>query len=261
MSRAPKLTATATRGLAGIIGRAVAMVEQRRNVPPAYRDRYRIRTARWLLQLHDALVGGQTTWMGVQAQKNPLDAWIYQEILFRVRPEAIVELGSAYGGSTLFLSHMLDLLNLKANVISVDHSHEAFRAVHRRIIKVTGDTRDPNVVERVRTLVGGRNAMVIHDASHEADVVLEDLRNYAPLVGPGNYLIVEDGVRDYLAGRPGPVNAVERFLVESDQFELDPECERFLLTYNPKGFLRRLVSSSPAADPASAVITAGEHAG
>jgi cephalosporin hydroxylase len=134
---------------------------------------------------------------------------------------------------------MLDLLSLDAEVVSVDHTHAEFQAVHSRIVKVTGDTRDPDVVARVRELIRARNALVIHDASHEADVVLEDLRNYAPLVGIDNYFIVEDGVRDYIAGLPGPVTAVERFLAESDGFELDPECERFLLGFNPKGFLRR----------------------
>ena len=43
--------------------------------------------------------------MGVPAAKNPLDAWVYQEIVYETRPEAIVELGSAYGGGTLFLAH------------------------------------------------------------------------------------------------------------------------------------------------------------
>jgi len=177
--------------------------------------------------------------MGVRALKNPLDAWIYQELLCRVRPDVVVELGSAYGGSTLFFCHMLDLLGLDAEVVSVDHTHAEFKAVHSRIVKVTGDTRDPDVVARVRELTTERNAMVIHDASHEADIVLQDLRNYAPVVGPGNYLIVEDGVRDYIAGLPGPVTAVEKFLAESDGFEPDPECERFLLSFNPKGFLKR----------------------
>jgi cephalosporin hydroxylase len=198
-----------------------------------------MRTGRWLLHLYDELVEGELTWMGVRALKNPLDAWIYQELMVRVRPEVIVELGSAYGGSTLFLCHMLDLLGLDASVISVDHTHSEFRADHPRIVKATGDTRDPDVIERTRALAAGRRTMVIHDASHEADAVLEDLRNYGPLVTPGSYLIVEDGVRDHLAGKPGPVTAIERFLAESEAFVVDEACERLLLTFNPKGFLRR----------------------
>ena len=183
--------------------------------------------------------------MGVRALKNPLDAWIYQEILHDVRPDVVVELGSAWGGGTLFVCHMLDLVGVDAPVITVDLSHEVFAAVHPRIATVTGDTRDPAVIARVRELCGERRGLVIHDADHAAGVVIEDLHNYAPLVAPGSYLIVEDGVRDFLAGLPGPVTAVEQFVAESPDFEIDDACERFLFTYNPRGFLRRRVSPTP----------------
>ena len=210
-----------------------------RATPAEYRRRYALRGRRWMLDhLHGALME-HTHWMGVQALKNPLDAWIYQEIVHEVRPTAIVELGSAYGGSTLFFCHMLDLLGIDGPVVTVDISHERFEAEHPRIETITGDTRDPDVLERVRARCEGLRPLVVHDADHAADVVIEDLRNYGPLVAPGSYLIVEDGVRDFLAGLPGPVDAVERFLKESDDFELDASKERYLFTYNPRGFLRR----------------------
>jgi cephalosporin hydroxylase len=199
----------------------------------------------WLSSLYEQLVDGESHWMGVRALKNPLDVWIYQEIVFEVRPEVVIELGSAFGGSTLFFCHMLDLLGSDARVVSVDHSHVDFAAEHDRIVKVTGDTRDPTVVQRVHQLAEGCRALVVHDASHEAEVVLEDLRNYAPLVSPGSYLIVEDGVRDFLAGLPGPVSAVEQFLAEGADFEIDEPRERYLLTYNPRGFLRRRGTPPP----------------
>ncbi len=203
------------------------------------RRRFRMRGDAWLLSLYEHLKGERSHWMGARSLKNPLDAWIYQEILYEVRPEVIVELGSAYGGSTLYLCHMLDLLACAGPVVSVDHSHSAFEADHPRIVKVTGDTRDPDVVRRVRELAEGRRTLIIHDASHEAEVVLADLRNYAPLVSPGSYLIVEDGVRDLLDGSRGPVVAIERYLSEGADFEIDESRERYLLTYNPRGFLRR----------------------
>lgn len=193
----------------------------------------------WLLYLYDELMVRESHWMGTRALKNPLDAWVYQEILYDVRPTVLVELGSAAGGGTLFFCHMLDLLGLDAPVISVDRTHKRFVAEHPRIRPITGDTRDPDVIASVREACVGRRGLVIHDASHEAPVVLEDLRNYSPLVAPSSYLIVEDGVTDTLGGQPGPVTAVTRFLQESADFELDLGRERFLLTNNPRGFLRR----------------------
>jgi cephalosporin hydroxylase len=183
--------------------------------------------------------------MGVKALKNPLDTWIYQEILNEVKPEAIIELGNAYGGGTLFLAHMLDLIGSNGVVIGVDHSHEAFAAEHERITTITGDTRDSEVLANVGMLCEGKRTIVIHDASHDAEVVLEDLRNYAQFVSPGSYLIVEDGVGDVIPVRkggratPGPLVASEQFLREREDFELDLSRERYVLTYNPRGFLRR----------------------
>ncbi len=212
----------------------------RRWVPPDYRRRYAMTGGDWMLNhLYGAITESESNWMGVRCLKNPLDAWIYQEILFEVRPEVVVELGSAFGGSTLFLCHMLDLLQLDAPVVSVDHSHSSFAAEHPRIEKVTGDTRDPAVVAKVGQIAAGRRGLVIHDAEHSADVVLEDLRNYGPMVAPGSYLIVEDGVRDFLAGLPGPVTAIEQFVSEFPEFEVDRSRERYLFTYNPRGFLYR----------------------
>lgn len=220
--------------------RVQSAFRKRNQVPSDYRRLYRMSGRDWILALHEELAEREAHWMGVRALKNPLDAWIYQEIIYEVRPAVIVELGGAFGGSALFLCHMMDLLNLDAQLISVDHQHSEFVADHPRIVKVTGDTRDPAVVQRTHELSAGRRGLVIHDASHVAEVVLEDLSNYSDLVAPGSYLIVEDGVRDFIAGKPGPVMAVNEFMKAHPEFELDPTRERFGLTYNPRGFLRRL---------------------
>ncbi|MGH2951074.1 MAG: CmcI family methyltransferase [Solirubrobacterales bacterium] len=229
-------------------GAARAYAEAR-PLPPRYRRAMGMRVRDWLRDYLEE-VEGQRRWMGVPALKNPLDAWVYQEIVCELRPQAVVELGSAYGGSTLFFCHLLDLLGIEGEVISVDFVHleserARFLAEHERIVKVGGDTRDPEVIEQVRARCAGRRTLIVHDASHIGSVVLEDLRNYSPLVTPGSYFIVEDGVADLIRPRrggpvnPGPMWAVRRFLRESDAFEVDLERERHLITYNPQGFLRR----------------------
>lgn len=234
-----------------VLGRLRARMNDgaiRRRAPARYRRLLRQRVSDWLLEsYHPAVIQG-STWFGVPAMKSPLDAWIYQEILYEVRPQVVVELGNAIGGGALYLASLLDLLGDNGQVVCVDYAHGEFRAAHDRIVTVSGDTRSPEVLARVRELCAGRRTLVIHDADHRAERVLEDLRNYAPLVSPGSYMIVEDGIADLLPnGLPsGPLAAVAQFLEEAPELEVDRSRERFGVTYNPLGYLRRRPDGDPA---------------
>jgi cephalosporin hydroxylase len=189
-----------------------------------------------------------THWMGVPMRKNPLDSWVYQEILHAVRPDVIVEIGSYVGGSTLFFANLMDLLG-HGEVISVEVRRDRYEAEHPRISEVTGESLDPEVIAEVRRRCEGRRAIVIHDGDHRREVVLGELRAYAELVPVGSYYIVEDGsVDQFPLGSPlhpkkfaeGPLLGVEDFLREDDRFEVDRSMERYLITWNPSGYLRRV---------------------
>jgi O-methyltransferase len=189
-----------------------------------------------------------THWMGVPMRKNPLDAWVYQEIVHAVRPDVLVEIGSYVGGSTLFFAHLMDVLG-HGEVISVEVRRDRYRVEHPRISEVTGDSLDPEVVAEVARRCEGHRAMVVHDGDHSRATVLADLRAYAGLVPVGSYVVVEDGTVDqFPVGSPlhpkkfaeGPLLAVEDFLREDDRFEIDRSMERYLVTWNPSGYLRRV---------------------
>jgi cephalosporin hydroxylase len=212
------------------------MLNRLRRGSSPYDDRLRMTGREWMNKVYSELMDRESHWMGVRAVKNPLDAWVYQEILHEVRPRTIVELGSQFGGGALFFAHMLDLLGGDGKVVTVDHFHGVFEADHPRITKVTADTVEG--ADEVAKLCEG-TTLVIHDAAHQEEKVLADLRAYAPVVTPGSYLIVEDGARDLLSGMTGPRAATIRFLQETDDFEVDTSREKFLFTYNPGGFLRR----------------------
>jgi cephalosporin hydroxylase len=184
-----------------------------------------------------------TRWLGVGVQKTPLDLWIYQELLTDIRPSLIVETGSAAGGSALYLATVCDALGT-GEVITVDIA-EAARPTHRRITYLRGSSTSPDVVsavlERART---ASPVIVILDSDHSRDHVLAELDCYADLVTPGSYLIVEDtninGNPVLPKFGPGPMEAVSEFLRSRTDFEIDRECEKFFLTFNPGGYLRRL---------------------
>lgn len=198
----------------------------------------------------------KTRWLGVRALKCPLDLWIYQEILVRNRPDLIVETGTEHGGSALYLASVCDLID-NGRIVTIDLKHREGRPDNPRITYMHGNSIKQEVVASVRNMIQpGESVMVILDSAHERDHVLEELRSYGPLVTPGQYLIVEDtninGHPAYARFGPGPMEALEAFLGEEplgSRFAVDHSCEKFLMTFNPSGYLVRLEDPGPSGGP------------
>lgn len=187
----------------------------------------------------------QQRWMGRIIWKNPLDCWIYQEIVYDTEPEVVVEIGVAHGGSTLYLAHLLDLLGSPhASVVGVDMDlSQAADLQHPRIQLIQGNCLDPHTFEQVAHICRGRKTMVIADCDHSKSHVLEELRTYFSLVSLGCYYIVEDGICDVMGWPPvpGPMAACNEFLEENPQFVNDAELrEKYVITYNFNGYLKRI---------------------
>lgn len=192
---------------------------------------------------YDTAVWKDTYWLGVRTQKCPLDLWIYQELLVEQKPDLIIETGTAHGGSALYLASVCDLLG-KGEIVTVDIFPIEGRPAHDRITYLTGSSTAPNVVAEVERIAAGReNVLVILDSDHARDHVLDELRTYTRFVPPGGYLIVEDTNVNahpvFPEHGPGPMEAVEAFLAETNEFEVDSAREKFFLTFNPRGFLRK----------------------
>lgn len=192
--------------------------------------------------MQDSTMHGTTYW-GIATLKSPIDAWIYQEIVFETRPDVIVEIGNHHGGSLLMLAHWCDAMD-HGKVIGVDLSHHAVPdqvREHGRITLIDGDACES--LDQVKQHIApGARVLVIEDSAHTFDNTLQVLRCYAPLVQPGDYFIVEDGICHHgldVGPDPGPYEAIEAFLAENRDFESDRSRERFLVTWNPRGYLRR----------------------
>ena len=183
-------------------------------------------------------------WMGVEALKCPFDLWIYQEILYEIKPDLILETGTARGGTALFLASILDGLG-SGQLVSIDIVRRPEWPVHSRVTYLTGSSTSVPILDEVRRRVAGASCvMVILDSDHKKDHVLEELRLYSPFVTKGSYLIVEDtnvnGRPVFPGFGPGPGEAVDEFLKKNPAFARDPSRERFFVTFNPGGYLRRL---------------------
>lgn len=204
------------------------------------------------LYYHDS----RQTWMdtryrGVPILKCPLDLWIYQELIHEVRPDLIIETGTASGGSAFFLGDLFDTLG-SGQLVSIDIHQKPDLPEHPRVTYLEGSSVDQGIVSHVASLASkaGR-ALVILDSDHSRDHVRAELEAYGPLVSVGSYLVVEDtnvhGHPALPSFPPGPMEALHQFLAGTDEFVVDRAREKFMTTFNPSGYLQRV--RPPVAQP------------
>lgn len=185
-----------------------------------------------------------TFWLNVRVAKCPLDLWIYQEIIAETKPDIIIETGTAYGGSALFLASICDQLN-RGRIITIDVRDLPDKPRHARIEYLLGSSVSDEIVEKVKTSISANDrVMVILDSDHSEEHVLRELNIYSKLITIGCYLIVEDtNVNGHPVWRlhgPGPMEGTKRFMSAQSAFTVDREREKFFMTFNPKGYLRRV---------------------
>lgn len=212
-------------------------------------------------------------WLGRPIIQYPQDICAMQELIWRIRPDVIVETGIAHGGSLILSASLLAMLDLcdatlsgqmldpaqpKRKVIGVDidiraHNRSAIEAhpMANRIKMVQGSSIDPTIVDWVKAEVAGaKTVLVCLDSNHTHEHVLSELKLYAPMVSVGSYCVVFDTVIEDLPesiyrDRPwGPGNnpktAVWKFLQEHDEFQIDKMLqEKLKLTVAPDGYLKR----------------------
>jgi cephalosporin hydroxylase len=192
-----------------------------------------------------------THWLGVWAQQNPCDMWTMQEIISKIRPDFVVETGTANGGSSLFFAMILAYVNDKGRVITVDidpqiESATKFEIFRERVEVIKGDSVSPEVIDRITRRVKGHTVLVTLDSLHTKDHVLNELKLYSKLVSTNSYLIVQDtninGHPVFPNFGPGPMEAVKEFLAGNKDFDIDRSMERQMLTYYPSGYLKRVRS-------------------
>ena len=208
-------------------------------------------------------------WLSRPIIQYPQDIVATQELIWKVKPDLIIETGIAHGGSLVLSASLLALLdysdavrsgemldpqNPKRRVIGVDidirsHNREALddHPMRNRMDLVEGSSISPDIISKIHSLSKGfKRVMVFLDSNHTHDHVLAELEAYAPLVSTGSYCVVFDSVIEDLpaaAHRPwGPGNspktALHEYLESDVSFQIDKSIEeKILITVAPDGFL------------------------
>lgn len=200
------------------------------------------------------------TWMGRPIIAYPQDMIAMQELIWEIKPDLIIETGVAHGGSIIYYASLLELIGGEGMVVGIDieirpynreliESHPMFK----RIKLIEGSSVNADVVKEVEKLASTKKkVMVCLDSNHTHEHVLEELKNYAPLVSVGSYCIVFDtvvedmpadydwGVRTWGRGN-NPKTAVTEYLKTNDQFVINKSIDyKLLISVAPDGYLKKI---------------------
>lgn len=202
------------------------------------------------------------SWMGRPIIQLPEDVLRMQEVIYRLRPNVIIETGVAHGGSLIFYASLCKAMEC-GRVVGVDieirpqnrsaiESHE----LSSFITLIEGSSVDAAVVAKVgATIKPDDVVLVILDSNHTRAHVLEELALYSPMVSSGSYIVATDGIMGELAdvprGRPewkkdNPTQAALEFASKNPSFVLEQPAWPFNeseldknITYWPGAWLRK----------------------
>lgn len=200
----------------------------------------------------------QNNFLGEPSINFADDLMKFQEVIYKTKPEMVIEIGVAWGGTTLFLASILESLG-RGKVIGIDtyipnHVRKNILKkgkLSKRIELIKGSSLDERVFKLVKKYKGKKKCIIILDSNHTEKHVMAELDLYSKLINKGNYLIVCDTIVNFIKPnkfrkRPwnkknNPLTAINKFLKINKSFIIDKSIDkRLLLSCNYNGFLKKI---------------------
>lgn len=202
------------------------------------------------------------SWLGRPIIQLPDDMIRAQELIYTVKPDVLVEIGVAHGGSLIYYASIMQAMN-KGRVIGIDvdirePNRKAIEehAMFDRISLIEGDSIADDVLNHVKTQIfEGEIVMVFLDGNHSRKHVLRELELYSPLISKGSYILAMDGIQQDLVGAPrsqpdwknnNSAAAAKDFVRKNPDFEICEPGPQFnegqikkFVTYWPSAYIRR----------------------
>jgi cephalosporin hydroxylase len=177
------------------------------------------------------------SWFGRPIIQLPEDIIRMQEVIYRIKPDVIIETGVAHGGSLIFYASLCKAVG-KGRVIGIDidirqhnriaiEQHELFSY----ITLLEGSSTSSDIVSAVDENINqAETVLVILDSNHSKQHVLDELEAYNNFVTKGSYIVATDGIMRDLHDVPrgerdwewdNPSTAAMDFLETHDDFVLE----------------------------------------
>jgi len=195
-------------------------------------------------------------WLGVPIIQTPEDMILMQELIFKIQPDIIIETGIAHGGSLIYYASLLELLG-KGKVIGIDieireHNRKVIEMhpMFKRIELIEGSSISEETIEKIKEIVPKDSKIIVClDSNHTKDHVLKELQLYHKFVSLGSYIVVFDTITSKLSKvsdsekiylNNSPKEAINEFLKEHNNFELDESYNKLYISSSQDGYLRRI---------------------
>ena len=203
-----------------------------------------------------------SSWLGIQAQQDPSDAFLIQMLLWEIKPDLIIDLGTNTGGSAIFFASIMNYYNPNGKIISIDIKNYTINWYNGKssckkcsnpdllplwknhVTFYQGSTMDPKILFDVEKHVNDAHVVFIsQDTSHDASYIYAELKAYSKFVTNGSYILVQDTKLDRMLRKS--LNSIsyyiDKFISENDKFIIDRDIENtFYFTHHPKGYLKRI---------------------
>ena len=244
---------------------AIETSDKRKRVPLYSKEAFEIISHQWLKVGWNEKYVYTFSWMGRPIIQLPEDMIRIQEVIYRIKPDVIIETGVAHGGSLIYYASLCKAME-KGRIIGIDieirpHNRTAIEnhELASYITLIEGDSTGDKIVDQVKALVkSNEKVLVILDSNHTKQHVLKELNAYSSLVTKGSYIVATDGSMKYLHDVPrgdpewiwdNPTEAALEFATKNPEFVVEqpewPFNESELtenITHWPGAYLRRIQS-------------------
>lgn len=213
----------------------------------------------WMIHSDKYKYSYNFSWLGRPIIKYPQDIVALQEVIWKVKPDLIIETGIAHGGSIILSASILELIGGDGEVLGIDidirkHNRKEIEnhRMFKRITMIEGSSTDMEVFKKVEKFAKGKSKiMVCLDSLHTHEHVIKELELYSKLVSVDSYLVLPDTFieyfpKGYYSNRPwdvgnNPMTALQEFLRKHDNFVVDYEVvDKLLITEGFDGYLKRI---------------------
>ena len=197
------------------------------------------------------------SWLGIQTQQDPSDAFLIQTLLWEIKPDLIIDLGTNAGGSAIFFASIMNYYNPNGKVVSIDTKNytinwksyckqcttpDVLPLWKQYVTFYLGSTLDPKILDNVEKHVNkAKSVFISHDSSHTGSHIYADLKAYSKFVTNGSYILVQDTKLDRFRQTYSINYYIDKFISENDKFIIDRDVEKmFYLTHHARGYLKRI---------------------